>query len=166
MEIVGMIFFWIFLIIGVVIIPFGIAGTFIIVVDALIYGLITGFEQITIPFLGVLLGIAVLMEVVEGVFGAVLARKYGGSKWAMAGAIIGGFIGAILGTPVTPLIGTLVGAFIGAFTGAALLHGLSTGEWKKAVMVGLGAFFGAVSGKISKIIAAIVMVVMIGFRIF
>lgn len=166
MEILGMIFFWIILIVGVVIIPFGVAGTFIIVADALVYGIITGFEEITLPFLGILLGIAIFMEIVEGVFGAVLARRYGGSKWAMAGAIIGGFIGAVLGTPVTPVIGTLLGAFMGAFAGAALLHGLSTGEWKEAVMVGLGAFFGAVSGKISKIIAAIVMVVMIGFRIF
>lgn len=166
MEVVGIIFFWIFLIIGVVIIPFGIAGTFIIVADAFIYGLITGFEKITLPFVGVLLGIAVLMEVVEAAFGAVLAKKYGGNKWAMAGAVIGGFIGAVLGTSITPVIGTLVGAFLGAFGGASLLHGISTGKWNEALVVGLGAFFGAVSGKVSKIIAAIIMVVMIGFRIF
>ncbi len=162
MEIVGMIFFWIFLIVGIIVIPFGIAGTFIIVADALVYALITGFEKITIPFLAVLLGIAVLMEVIEAGFGAVLAKKYGGRKWAMAGAVIGGFMGAVLGTPVTPIIGTLLGAFLGA----ALLHGLSTNKWDEALRVGLGGFFGAVSGKVSKIIAAIVMVVMIGFRIF
>jgi len=166
MEIVGMIIFWIFLIAGVVVIPFGIAGTFVIVADALVYALITGFDKITIPFLAVLLGIAVLMEIIEAAFGAVLARKYGGSKWAMAGAVMGGFIGAVLGTPVTPIIGTLLGAFIGAFLGASLLHGVSTGKWDDALTVGLGAFFGAVSGKVSKIIAAIVMVVMIGFRVF
>ncbi|MFO7889715.1 MAG: DUF456 domain-containing protein [bacterium] len=166
MEVVGMIFFWIFLIAGVVVIPFGIAGTFVIVADALIYGLITGFEKITLLFLGVLLGIAVLMEIIEAVFGAVLARKYGGNKWAMAGAVIGGFIGAVLGTPVTPVIGTVLGAFVGAFVGAALLQGVSTGKWDNALAVGLGAFLGAVSGKGSKIIAAIVMVVMIGFRVF
>jgi len=166
MEIVGMIFFWIFLIIGIIIIPFGIAGTFIIVADALIYALITGFDKITISFLAILLGIAVLMEIIEASFGAVLARKYGGSKWAMTGAVVGGFLGAVLGTPVTPVIGTVIGAFLGAFIGAALLHGLSTDKWDEALRVGLGAFFGAVSGKVSKIIAAIIMVVMIGFRVF
>lgn len=166
MEIVGMIFFWIVLIIGVIIIPFGIAGTFVIVADALIYGLITGFKVVTLPFIGLLLGMAILMEVIEALFGAVMAKKYGGNKWAMTGAVIGGFVGAVIGTPVTPIIGTLIGAFIGAFMGAALLHGLSTSEWDNALMVGLGAFLGAVSGKVSKIIIALVMVVMIGFRIF
>ncbi len=166
MEIVGMIFFWIILIAGVMVIPFGIAGTFVIVADALIYGLITGFEKITLPFVGLLLGIAVAVEIIEAVFGAVLAKKYGGTKWAMAGAVIGGFIGAVLGTPVTPIIGTFLGAFVGAFVGAFLLHGLSTADWNEALNVGLGAFFGAVSGKFTKIIVAIIMVVMIGFRIF
>ena len=166
MEVVGMIFFWIFLIVGVIVIPFGIAGTFIIVADALIYGIITGFKDITLSFIGLLLAIAVIMEVVEAAFGAVLAKKYGGNKWAMAGAVIGGFIGAVIGTPVTPIVGTLIGAFIGAFLGAALLQGLTTNKWDNALLVGLGAFFGAISGKISKIIIAIIMVIMIGFRVF
>lgn len=166
MEIAGMILFWIVLIAGVIIIPFGLAGTFIIVADVLIYGLATGFEKITIPFILLLLAIAVIMEIIEALFGAVLARKFGGSKWAMAGSIIGFFLGALSGTLLTPVIGTLIGAFLGAFIGASIFHGLSTGKWEDALQVGLGAFFGAVGGKVSKIIVAVIMVVMTGFKVF
>ena len=166
MEVIGLIFFWIFLIIGVAIIPFGIAGTFIIVADALIYGLATGFDKITLPFVGLLLGMAVVVELIEAVLGAYMAKKFGGSKYAMAGAIVGGFLGAIVGTPMAPVVGTLLGGFFGAFTGATLLEWLHTSDFQKSAKVGIGAFFGAVGGKITKIMVAIIMVVMIGFRVF
>ena len=100
MEVVGMIFFWIFLLLGIAVIPFGIAGTFIIVADAFIYGLITGFDhKITLPFVGLLLAIAILVELIEELLSGIMAKKFGGSKWAMVGAIAGGFFGAVIGTP-------------------------------------------------------------------
>jgi uncharacterized protein YqgC (DUF456 family) len=165
-EIIGLIFFWIFLFIGIAIIPFGIAGTFVIVVDALIYGLATHFDKITLPFVGLLLGMAVAVELIEGILGAYMAKKFGGSKYAMAGAIVGGILGAIVGTPMAPVVGTLLGGFFGAFTGATLLEWLHTSDFQKSVKVGMGAFFGAVGGKITKIVVAVIMVVMIGFRVF
>ena len=166
MEIVGMIIFWSFLIIGVALIPFGIAGTFVIVVDALIYGLATGFDKFTLPFVGLLLGMAVAVELIEAVLGAYMAKKFGGSKYAMTGAVVGGILGAIVGTPMAPVVGTLLGGFFGAFTGATLLEWLHTSDFQKSAKVGIGAFFGAVGGKITKIMVALIMVVMIGFRVF
>ena len=148
------------------IIPFGIAGTFIIVVDALIYGLATGFDKFTLTFVGLLLGMAVVVELIEAVLGAYMAKKFGGSKYAMAGAVVGGILGAIVGTPMAPVVGTLLGGFFGAFTGATLLEWLHTSDFQKSAMVGMGAFFGAVGGKITKIMVALIMVVMIGFRVF
>jgi len=160
-----MMFFWLVLILGVVIIPFGIAGTFIIVADALIYGLVTGFDKITLPFVGLLLGIALAVELVEALLGAFLAKRFGGSKWGIAGAMIGGFLGAVAGTPVTPVLGTLLGGFLGAFLGATTLEILHTSEFKNSFKVGIGAFLGAVGGKITKIVVAVVMVVMVGLRV-
>ena len=166
MEILGMIVFWIFLIAGVVIIPFGVAGTFIIVADALVYGLITGFERITLPFVGLLLAMALFVELIEALLGAVLAKRFGGSKWGMTGAIIGGTVGAIIGTPITPVLGTLLGGFIGAFIGAMSLEWFHTSDPHNALKVGFGAFLGALGGKVTKIVVAIIMVIMVGVRVF
>jgi uncharacterized protein YqgC (DUF456 family) len=161
-----MIFFWLVLILGIILIPFGIEGIFIIVADALVYGLLTGFERVTLPFVGLLLGIAVVVELFEFLFGGILAKKFGGSKWAVAGAIIGGFFGAVFGTSIIPILGTLIGGFAGSFFGAFLLEWFHTMNLENALKVGTGAFLGAVGGKVTKIIIAVVMVVMIGMRIF
>jgi uncharacterized protein len=161
-----MIFFWLILILGIVLIPFGIEGTFVIVADALVYGLLTGFERVTLLFLGLLLGIALLVELFEFVFGGILARKFGGSKWAVAGAIIGGFLGAVIGTSVMPVLGTFVCGFLGAFLGAFSVELFQSMNFENALKVGAGAFLGAVGGKMTKIIVAVVMVVMIGIKVF
>ena len=166
MEVVGMIFFWLILILGIILIPFGIEGTFIIVADAFLYGLFTGFEHVTWLFLGLLLGIALLVELFEFLFGGILAKKFGGSRWAVAGAIIGGFVGALIGTPITPIIGTFIGGFLGSFIGAFSLELFHTMNFENALKVGTGAFLGAVGGKVTKVIVAVVMVVMIGLKVF
>jgi uncharacterized protein YqgC (DUF456 family) len=46
------------------------------------------------------------------------------------------------------------------------LEGFHTMNLENALKVGTGAFLGAVGGKVTKIIIAVVMVVMIGMRIF
>lgn len=165
-SVLSMIAFWLVLITGVVIIPFGVAGTFIIVAAALVYGLLTHFAELSIGFIAVLLSMAVGMEILEAIFGALLAKKFGGSKWGMIGAMVGGGAGAIIGTPVTPVIGTLSGGFLGSFLGAMLFEFMHEQNAHLAFQVGLGAFFGAIGGKVTKIIVAILMVVMIGIRVF
>ena len=166
MEIVGLIVFWLFLLIGIIAIPFGLAGTFIIVVDVFIYGLLTNFEKLTLPFIGILFAVAVVLEVIEALLGALMAKKFGGSKWGIAGAVVGAFFGALIGTPIVPVLGTLAGAFCGAFLGATLLEWVHTSDLHHSMNVGLGAFFGFVGGKMTKIVIAVVMVIMIGFRVF
>lgn len=166
LEILGIVLLCIALLAGIMVIPFGIAGTFVIAGAALLYGLLTGFEVITLPLAGLLVGLAVLMEIVEGVLGAYMARRFGGSRWGMAGAIIGGFVGAVLGTPVAPVVGTFLGGFLGAFLGSMLLEFFHTQNAHDAFRVGLGAFFGAVGGKVTKILLAVVMVVMVVSRLF
>ncbi len=154
------------LIVGVIVIPFGLPGTFIIVAEVFLYGWIDKFQQFPISFPGLLLLIAILAEVIEEGLGALMARRFGGSKWGMIGAIAGGFAGAVLGTPVTPVIGTFIGALLGAFLGATLLEWIRTQQIQEAVQVGLGAFLGALGGKFTKIMIAVLMVVLTCIRIF
>jgi uncharacterized protein YqgC (DUF456 family) len=166
LEILGQIFFWIVMIAGIVIIPFGIPGTFVIVGSALIYGWLTDFAEVTWKFIGILLLIAVFAEVVEFLLGAITAGKYGASKLGITGAIVGGFLGAIWGTPLMPILGTLLGAFAGAFAGAALFEYIGSKDVQKSLRAGFGAFLGSVGGKLFKVAAAVAMVVMVGFAVF
>ncbi len=134
--------------------------------DALVYGLLTGFEKITLPFVGLLLAMAILLEVMEELLSGLMAKRFGGSKWAMTGAICGGLLGAIIGTPVAPVLGTLLGGFLGAFSGAAILEWIHTNDGNRAIRAGIGAFFGAVGGKATKIFVAVIMVIMACVKVF
>lgn len=166
LEILGHIAFWLVMVLGVAIIPFGIPGTFVIVGNTLIYAVLTKFSTLSWQFVGVLLLISVIAEVLEFFLGAAAAGKFGASKVGMLGAILGGFFGAVWGTSIFPLIGTILGAFVGAFAGAAFFDYLGSRNFQKALRVGYGAFLGAIGGKLSKIAVAIAMVVMVGFKIF
>jgi len=166
LSVLGMILFWLVLLGGIAVIPFGIAGTFIIVADAFFLGLLTHFAKMTPGFLLALLSVSLLVEGVEFILGAWAAKRFGSSAWGMWGAILGGFFGAIWFTPLVPPLGTLLGAFVGAFGGAFLLELLHEKDAARAFKVGWGAFLGAVSGKLLKIVAAIGMVVAIGIQVF
>lgn len=166
MAIVGWILFVLGWIVGILVIPFGIPGTFLIVIDAFIFALVSGFQSITWGFLGVLLGLSILVELVEFFLGAAAARKYGSSKWGMWGAIIGGFIGALWATPFSPILGTIFGAFIGAFIGAFVFEFIRFSDSARALRAGWGAFLGAFTGRLLKLLVAIIMVVLIAFRVW
>ena len=157
METIGIILLILSLIVGIAIIFFGVAGTFIIAAGALVYGLATSFEQISVQTVVILFGVAVALEVLEAVLGGILAKRFGGSNWAMVGAVAGGIAGAVLGTPAAPVIGTLLGGFIGAWAGAFALELLVTGDSRRSMRAGTGALIGAVSSKLTKLIVALVM---------
>jgi uncharacterized protein YqgC (DUF456 family) len=165
MEFIGIVIFWIFLIIGVTIIPFGLGGTFLIVVDVFVYGLLTKFEKITLLFSILLLSIALIVELIEALIGAVMAKKFGGSKWGMVGALMGVFFGAMVGTPIIPIVGTLIGGFIGSFFFAMILERIHSPNWSQAIEVGFGAFCGVLFGKVMKILAALIMIVMVAIKL-
>jgi len=150
---------------SVCLILFGLPGTFLIAGIGFLYGYLTQFAEITATFCAFLLGAALLGEVIEFFLGAAAAKKYGGSKQSMWGAISGGFAGAIVATSFLPIIGTFIGAFIGAFLGASLFELLSTSNVDSALRVGYGAMLGAISGKLMKITLGITMAVVLIIRI-
>lgn len=165
-EIAGHILFWLVMLVGIIIIPVGLPGTFVILLNALAFAFLTHFAEITWGALAWLLVIALVAEAIEFFVGAATTGKFGGSRPAMFGAILGGFFGAIWATPIFPILGTILGAFAGAFAGAALFEYFVTRDINKALRVGYGAFLGTLGGKLSKIAAAIAMVVLVGFRIY
>jgi uncharacterized protein YqgC (DUF456 family) len=126
---------------GLLLIPFGLPGTWLQVLGLVGYGFATDFRTVGALPVVIVVVLAVLGEVVEFVLGGRYARKYGGSKRAAWGAIVGGLVGAFVGVPVF-LIGSVIGAFAGAFAGAALLEMTSKSDHRAALRVGWGAFVG------------------------
>jgi uncharacterized protein YqgC (DUF456 family) len=144
--------------VGLVLVPLGLPGIWLIVGAAAVYNPLTGTEAVgTWTIIGVLV-LATIAEVIEFTLAARFTRQYGGSKRAGWGAIIGGMIGAIVGVPV-PVIGSVIGAFVGSFAGALVAEwsrGTSTGP---ATRVATGALLGRVAATAAKIAIGFVMAV-------
>lgn len=125
---------------GLVMIPFGLPGTWIIAAATVGYQILVP-DSISMFTLIVVFALAVVGEVLEFTLSAKYTKKYGGSRRASWGAIIGGMIGAFVGVPV-PLVGPVIGAFAGAFVGAFVGEYSRKGEHGLATRVATGALIG------------------------
>src|SRR3977135_1651509 len=108
-------------IIGLVLVPLGLPGLWVMVAGVLGYGWVTDLRPVGGPALPCGPALAFLGEIIEAWLGFRLARTCGGSRRSAWGALAGGIVGAVMGVPV-PIIGSVVGAFLGSFAGAALLE--------------------------------------------
>jgi len=159
LKIVGITALSLAMLASLLLIVFGLPGTWIIFILALIAAAIGDFQKITLMVLLVLFGIALLGELMEFLAGYLGARKKGASRWASGSAIIFSFIGAILMSGIPPVIGALIGAFLGAFLGAVLAEYIIQREWRRALEAGAAALFGRMISLISKIAVGVSMIV-------
>lgn len=142
--------------IGLVLIPFGLPGLWVILGGILGFGWLTDFRTLSAGFLLFVIGLALLGEVAEAWIGFRFARRYGGSSRAGWGALFGGLIGAIVGVPV-PIIGSVVGGFLGAFAGAALFEYTRARHTEGAARAGWGAMLGRAAASAVKMGVGVVM---------
>ncbi|HTH65432.1 MAG TPA: DUF456 domain-containing protein [Gemmatimonadales bacterium] len=126
---------------GLVLVPFGLPGLWLMVLGVIGYGWLTGFHTVGVGIIVFVTGLAFLGEIVEWWLGFRFAMKYGGSRRAGWGALIGGIVGAIVGVPV-PVLGSIIGAFVGSFVGAALFEYTRERHAGIAVRAGWGAMLG------------------------
>jgi uncharacterized protein YqgC (DUF456 family) len=145
-------------VVGLLMIPFGLPGTWVILLGILGYGWLTQFQTLGMWFLGLMIVLAILGEVFEAWIGFRYAQKYGGSSRAGWGALIGGLVGAIMGVPV-PVIGSVIGGFVGAFVGAALFEYTRQRQSGVAAKAGWGAVLGRAAAAALKMAIGLVMVV-------
>jgi uncharacterized protein len=118
----------------------------------------------------VLIGIAVVGEIIEFTASAAGAAKQGASRRAvvlsLVGAMVGSIVGLAVGTPV-PIVGSFVMALLGGAAGA--FAGAYLGEsWKgrtdeERVAAGKGAFVGRLWGTVGKLAAGAVMLAIIAW---
>src|SRR5256885_13771467 len=149
-------------IIGLVLVPLGLPGLWVMVGGVVAYGALTGFRTVGIATMAIVLGLALLGELVEWWVGFGLTERYGGSRRSGWGALAGGVVGAMVGVPV-PIVGSVIGAFLGAFAGAALFEYTVSRTATVAVRAGWGAVLGRAAGAAAKIALGVVIAVIGGF---
>ena len=116
----------------------------------LIFDMATGFSTVGWALLLVMLGIAVLGEIIESFFGLVYVAQRGATKWGVLGAFVGGIAGAIGGGFVMPFIGSILLGLAGAFAGAVLFEYLYYRSLDRALQTGFSAFIGKLAAMFIK----------------
>jgi uncharacterized protein YqgC (DUF456 family) len=124
-------------------------GTVLILIGFLVYGLITGFDGLSVWFFvgqTVLVALSYLIEFLATAFGV---KMFGGSKAAAWGAVLGSLLVFVLG-PIGILVGPLLGAIVGE---------LIMGEQiKQALHSGFGSFLGFMGGVIANLVISGLMI--------
>lgn len=160
LTILGWTLFSICVLVGIALNLVGLFGNWLILAAVTVAWLVTGFEHFHPVALVIMLGLAIIGEVIEGVAAGFGASRFGGSKGSIAAAIIGCLLGAMLGTPLFPVLGTLAGACIGAFIGAALHEYLNMERTVgQSMWTGTGAAAGKVAGMLAKTLVGFIMLI-------
>ena len=130
------------LLLGFVFVCLGIIGSFLPVLPGPLtswVGLLLLHFTDVIPmdwtFLGITLGLAVLIWILDYFIPAMGTKRFGGTKYGVYGTTIGLIIGLLSPIP----FGMLIGAFLGALIGELLYDSKDT---NRAIKASFGAFLG------------------------
>ena len=138
------------------ILPF-LPGAPLIFAGALLHAVATDFTPIGAGRLAILAGLGVLAWALEHVAGVVGARRAGGSR----AAVVGAMLGMVVGVMVAP-VGLLLGPILGAVAGE-LLIGRAPGQ---SVRSGVGAALGVLTGVVAHFALALVIVALFGWWVW
>ena len=100
-------------------------------------------------FLGITLGVAVFIFIMDYIVPIIGTKYFGGSKFGAYGSTIGLIVGLFF-----PPLGFLIGPFVGAFFGEILFNTKSNS--KHAFKSALGSFFGFLASTFMKTLVAII----------
>ena len=148
------------LFVGLVLIPLGLPGLWVMLLAVLGYGALTDFRGIGLGTLAVVTALAFVGEVIEWWVGFKYTQRYGGSRRAGWGALLGGIVGAFAGIPI-PIIGSIIGSFLGSFAGAAIFEFTRSAD--NALRTGWGALLGRMWATAAKTSLGLVMAVVAVF---
>jgi len=128
----------------------GLPGPVLIWLGMLVYGLMTGFEGLSVWFFIVQGLAALLVMAVDYAAAALGTKKFGGSRASILGAVIGLFAGIMILGP----IGIVFGPFLGALVGEMII-GLPP---DKALRSSVGALVGLLGGLFVKLSIEAIMI--------
>jgi len=158
MNILGVVILAAAILAGLLLIPLGLPGLWVMVGGVLTFGWLTSFRSVGVATIAIVLGLAFLGEIIDNWLGFRYAKRYGGSTRSGWGALLGGLVGAAIGVPVA-VIGSVIGAFLGSFIGAALFELSYSRHAGVAARAGWGAVMGRVAAAAVKIALGIVIAV-------
>lgn len=153
------------LVLAVIFFLAGLAGTILpvlpgaplILIGMMVYGLFTGFENLTICFLLGQAAAVCLTFVVDYLANAWGVARYGGSR----AAIWGGALGLLTGVFFGPA-GIILGPFLGAFVGELF----ASRRYAHAVRAGIGSMLGTIGGTLIKIGIETAMIIWFFLTVF
>ena len=152
---IGLILFYIVLFGSLLLTFIGLPGNWLLVVMALIVTLIGKLGSFGWNHFFIVLGLAVVGEIVESALGLVVVARKGGTRWGVLGSLAGGFGGVVLGAAIIPPIGSLVLGFVGAFAGAVAGEYFRSQQTEEALRIGFWSFVGRAMAIMGKALAGL-----------
>lgn len=143
-------------------IPFGLPGTWIMILVLL--GMVVVGEVAWVTW-GVLASLALLAELIEWGTVAWFGKRYGGTNRAFWGALVGGIVGVLVGMPV-PVFGPILAGVVGTFLGAAALTFHETRSLETASRVGWGTALARIIAVGVKVGVGVVVLIVGGGALF
>ncbi len=143
---------------GFIVVLLGIVGSFLPVLPGPLtgwFGLLLLHLTKAVPmnwyFLGITLGVALFVWILDYFIPAIGTKKFGGTKFGAIGSTIGLIIGLIFMGPFGIIIGPFIGAFIGEIINDAK-------DFNKALKAAIGSFIGFLTSSFLKFTVSVVFV--------
>jgi len=155
MEIINIIiyiFLGILALAGLILTVVNLPGIWLIYGATLVAGIINRFQSITPTILIVFFILCVASTFADNIAAALGAKKFGGTGWGMAGAVIGGIAGMFSGS----LWGVLVGPLLGAVLFELLF---AKKDMSTSLKAGWGTFIGILVSMVLKLGLSVVIII-------
>jgi len=152
------------LILGLLIMVLGLVGSFIPVLPGPLTGWLglvvlhlTKVIPVDYTFLGITLGVALLIWVLDYIIPAMGTKKFGGSKYGAIGTTLGLLIGLFSPIP----LGFIIGAFVGAFIGE-MIH--DSKDVSRAIKASFGSFLGFIASTTIKFTVSLIFLALYVYK--
>jgi len=152
------------LILGLLIMILGLVGSFLPVLPGPLTGWLgllilhlTETVPVNYTFLGITLGVALLIWILDYIIPAMGTKKFGGSKYGAIGTTLGLIIGLLSPIPA----GFIIGAFVGAFVGE-IMH--DSNDVSRAIKASFGSFLGFIASTTIKFTVSLIFLVLFIYK--
>jgi hypothetical protein len=126
----------------------GLPGAILVLAGLALAAWVDGFQRVGWPTLVLLAALTAATYVLDLLATAIGARRFGASRWAVAGAVVGALVGLFFGLP---------GLLLGPFAGAFLAELLARRDVSQAGRAGVGAWLGFLVGTAGKLALVVAM---------
>lgn len=145
---------------SLVLIVFGLPGTWVIIGLTGAWAFFAGGAQFTWGFFLPMLGLAAFGEIAEFFAGHYGAKRYGGTNQGSFAGIVGAIVGSILGAPFFFGLGALPGSLLGAFTACFMVERGRGMPSREAARASWGVTLGRFGGFVVKMGVGIALIVL------